>query len=203
MIYALDSNENKIKALPKTIATCPICKKQVISKCGAINIWHFAHQNIEDCDNWSEGETQWHLNWKSQFNKEEQEVIIGKHRADININNLIIELQNSSISPFEIREREQHYNNMIWIFKISPQNFSIRNFDRRTRIEYPNNFVTFRWKHPKQSIWECTKPIYIDFDDESKEILKINRIHPNIPCGGSGWIIQKQELIDKLKKYRG
>ena len=48
-------------------ATCPICDSKVIPKCGSINVWHFAHESLKDCDTFSEGETEWHIDWKNEF----------------------------------------------------------------------------------------------------------------------------------------
>ena len=76
-------DKQRITAKPKQIANCPICNEKVISKCGSIKVWHWAHKSNIDCDEWYEPETQWHREWKSKFPKEQQEIIIGKHRADI------------------------------------------------------------------------------------------------------------------------
>jgi competence protein CoiA len=136
MLYALHK-EMKIRASPKENAICPICNKEVIAKCGEINIWHWCHKSIADCDSFAEPEGEWHLKWKSYFPEECQEVIITeedllegenpikehsthdidtKHRADIRTKNkLVIELQNSPISIKDIQEREEFYEKMIWI----------------------------------------------------------------------------------------
>lgn len=207
MIYALNLEGEKIEATPNTKAICPICKQKVISRCGEINIWHFAHKNNEDCDNWSEGETLWHREWKEQFKKEEREVIVGKHRADIKINNLIIELQSTSISPAEIREREEFYKTMVWIFnETKNKNIYIRkNKEEMINGEliitpYKNNFCTFRWKHPKKTLWECKRRIYLDLGNN--EILQINKIYHDKRCAGSGWTITKENLILEISKER-
>jgi competence protein CoiA len=74
MLYAI-LNKEKIKAAPKMKAKCTCCDKDVISKCGVTNVWHWAHQNLQDCDNWHEPETKWHKDWKEHFGKECSEVI--------------------------------------------------------------------------------------------------------------------------------
>lgn len=66
MLYAIKNNE-KIEALPKTTAVCSLCFKNVISKCGEVNVWHWAHTKLESCDKWYEPETKWHKDWKNKF----------------------------------------------------------------------------------------------------------------------------------------
>lgn len=105
-------------------AKCSGCGDDVIAKCGEIKIWHWAHVNKE-CDSWYEPESAWHIGWKSLAPPDNQEVVIGPHRADIRTSKgTVIELQHSPISPEEIREREQFYGDMIWIFDASA--FSVR-----------------------------------------------------------------------------
>lgn len=132
MIWALKESE-RIKATPQEKAICPSCNSEVISKCGDIKVWHWSHKSSFDCDDFSEPESEWHLNWKNYFPKEWQEVCIKKckysheciessncqltkHRADIKTKEgLVIELQNSPLSSEDIIKRENFYKNMIWI----------------------------------------------------------------------------------------
>ena len=167
MIWAIQNNQ-KVTATPNSKAICPVCNAEVISKCGSIKIWHWSHLSVEDCDSWSEGETEWHFYWKYNFPKEQQEVIIGKHRADIKTNKTIIELQNSSISAEEIKERENYNGNMIWLLNGDK-------FAKNLELRCKGSYFTFRWKHPPQSWWESNKEIYIDLSSQVislKEDLK-------------------------------
>lgn len=68
MKWAL-SNGERIIASPKREAQCPICREIVISKCGSINVWHWSHKSLRDCDDWAEPESQWHIDWKNFLNK--------------------------------------------------------------------------------------------------------------------------------------
>ena len=96
--------------------TCPHCKSEVIAKCGSINVWHWAHID-RDCDLWSEPESDWHKEWKEKVPLKNREVTINNHRADILLaKGLVVELQNSSISVENIRERENFYGEMVWLF---------------------------------------------------------------------------------------
>lgn len=227
-------NGERIYAEPKKSALCPFCNEEVISKCGRVKIWHWAHKNLEECDLWSEGESEWHLNWKDKFPKEQQEVIIEKeiqktkekrykefkkHIADIYLPHkmLVIELQNSSISPEIIIEREKFYENMIWLI-------NGKSFCKGMQLRNKKGLITFRWKNPPKSWWFATKPIYIDFsdiqeeewknfsgndymgyppsskkvaDEMKRDIFLIKKLHSNIPCGGYGVMITKEEFIEK------
>ena len=77
-------------------AFCPLCNSEVIAKCGKIKVWHWSHKEIEKCDSWYEPETKWHLDWKSNFPAENQEVILGEHIADVKIKGRVLEFQNSN-----------------------------------------------------------------------------------------------------------
>ena len=194
MLYAI-KNEERILASPKNKAECLLCHKPMIAKCGDINIWHWAHESMIDCDNFSEGETKWHLDWKNKFNKDDVEKNIIKnnvcHRADIFIKNTVVELQNSTISTEDIYKREIFYGNMIWIF--NAEKF-INNFQLRQKDSY----FSFRWKHPRKSIWYCKKPIYFDMGDGI--IFHVKKIHHNIPCGGWGIPIHINFFVRKLRE---
>ena len=205
MFYAI-KNGKKITAKRKTIATCPICKKKLIPKCGLIKLWHWSHKSNVGCDDWCEPESIWHKQWKDNFKRKYQEVVVGKHIADIKIKNLVIELQNSPISPKEIEDREIFYGNMIWIL-------NGESIAKGLNLRCKGNYYTFRWKHPPKSWWSSTKPIYIDIKEfdrgggdifgklKSEEyIFLIKKIYTNIPCGGWGILIKKEDFIKQLKK---
>ena len=112
MLYAIDANETRIRAEPKLGGRCPICRNELVARCGRINIWHWSHKKRLDCDPWFEPETQWHLAWKELVVPDKIEVVIKPHRADIlAMKGVVIELQHSAISPDEIIERERFYKN--------------------------------------------------------------------------------------------
>lgn len=252
MIWAI-KDKQKIKATPKEKAICPICDAEVISKCGSIKVWHWSHLSNKDCDDWYEPESEWHKNWKDEFPKECQEFTMGRHRADIRTKNRwIIELQNSSISSEEIKDREEYYKRMVWLF-------NGQRFAKGLEFKNKNGIITFRWKNPPKSLWDAKKEIYLDIHLKSLELItKINRlkkqdkilranseevyneyngetywisdgycdvklllikqlkeqlniienkgiifhikkVHHNIPCGGWGELISKEDFINKFK----
>lgn len=204
MLFANNINGDKIEAEPNSKAICPMCNQKVISKCGEIKVWHWAHKSLIDCDSWGEGETEWHINWKKLVDKKFCEIKKGNHRIDIFINNKVIELQNSPIQSYDIFERENFYKNMIWLF--NGETFG-KNLDLRIKI--PNGIIyinaisppfgyrTFRWKWFPLSLSYCKLPIFIDF---GAGIFNIKKIYCNGRCSGWGYLLSKQEFINRYLK---
>lgn len=103
-------------------AICPICGEFVIPKCGEQIIHHWAHKSNANCDPWWESETEWHRQWKDNFAKECQEIILyddktgEKHVADVKTKTgIILEFQHSPMNIKEQYSREQFYKNMVWV----------------------------------------------------------------------------------------
>ncbi len=76
MIYA-DTADGRVLAAPGLKGTCPSCHHQVRPRCGKVNIHHWAHYDLEECDSWSEPMTEWHLGWQEVVPPECQEVVMG------------------------------------------------------------------------------------------------------------------------------
>lgn len=105
---------------------CPSCKNQVFVKAPKSDKvkTHFAH--TKKCsDDWKYDMSEWHRNWQNCFPKECQEVVMRDaqgeiHRADVCINNFVIEFQNSPITADEVEKRNIFYlslgYNVIWVF---------------------------------------------------------------------------------------
>lgn len=215
-----EKNGNRIIPNPlEKDAICPLCKSSVIGKCGKINVWHWAHKNNEDCDNWGGRETEWHLSWKKKFPQETQEFIIENHRADVKINNIVLEFQSFSISLENIRTREEFYGKMKWVL-----NGAV--FARNLCLRDKNGFKTFRWKYPPKTWLNATCPIYVDMQplvdewvetlssetDEykthvlrkkileySNKLFLIRKVYPTLPCGGWGQLITKEVFLQECK----
>lgn len=121
MQYAL-LNGAKTEAFKGGKGICIGCGKNVIAKCGAIKIHHWAHGVAAKCDSWWENETIWHREWKEQFPTDAREVnffdgeLQEFHRADIyTVSGVTIEFQNSPISIKELQARERFYPQLIWV----------------------------------------------------------------------------------------
>src|SRR3990167_10332836 len=97
--------KDRLLATPKSHSICPCCNTAVVAKCGSIKVWHWAHESKYDCDTWYEGISQWHLDWQDRVHEKHREIVIGPHRADIQLSNgQVIEIQNSPISPEVVME---------------------------------------------------------------------------------------------------
>lgn len=145
-----------------SVGICPICKEEVIAKCGIIKIWHWSHKQGTDCDTWSEPETEWHINWKSLFPKECREYVIAPHRADVFYMNRVIEFQHSAISPEELNARENFYKNMLWVVDIS-------SVEHNLTFQSPT-YCRWRWKH---KVWEyAMMPVYFHLGDNLYKVTK-------------------------------
>lgn len=208
MLFAKLNNE-KIEPIPNTYAECPLCGEKVLSKCGEIKIWHWAHINGKSCDSWYEPETHWHRNWKLTFGKENIEIKRTKedcwHVADIFTNEeVVIELQNSPIQKNIIRKREEFYGErMIWLingikFK---EHFHIKDlgddkfFWSSTHDNCKNREgkKMFKWEYPRKCWDDSQRHIFIDFHDESLFWIQKGM---GTKCG-EGKFVSKQDFISK------
>lgn len=170
MIYAKHEAGQRIEPTPGAKASCPTCNEEVIAKCGSINCWHWSHRSDTDCDSWSEHEGPWHLAWKEYFAPSEREVAMGPHRADIRTKaGRVIELQHSSISAAEIREREEFYGpGMIWLVdasvfwkNVDPSEPDYSWVDSQGRRPYI-------WSWPRKSWLSAQRTLYFDTGDKNR-----------------------------------
>ena len=126
MYYALNNKGKRIcsvEADKNEDYFCPICNENVILRRGDHNAPHFAHIKESDClDTWNDD----------------------SHRADILVNNTVIEFQHSNISSEEFEERNAFYIScgfhVVWLFDIADRFES----DRITMSDTHSN--EYRWK---------------------------------------------------------
>lgn len=130
----LGSTDNTIRIEPTkgAHALCPVCRQEVIARCGTTRRRHWAHQkNCQCSDHWWENETDWHRHWKKEFPENWREVLLQDeatgdiHRADVKLQNsgLVLEIQHSAIDPQEFQSRVDFYRNMVWIVDARPSWF--------------------------------------------------------------------------------
>jgi hypothetical protein len=174
-------NSVKQLAKPELTGTCPLCGGELIPKCGEIKTWHWAHKSLIDCDTWHEPETEWHLWWKTQFPPIWTEQVITrdgkKHIADVlRPDGTIIEFQHSPISPKIIREREEFYNKMIWVFDAKDYHFYYWKY---------NEYYRFEWKWSRAFIWHVKSPFFLDSRSNLFKIRKATK-YPDSPLKGWG-----------------
>lgn len=134
MIIAYNKNKERVH-IDDTICDekyyCPTCGEKLCLKKGNIKAHHFSHINTSNCDGWHYDMSEWHSSWQKQFPIENQEIVFEvngkKHRADVFINDTIIEFQHSKISYDEFKDRNDFYTSLgykvIWIFDATDSYF--------------------------------------------------------------------------------
>ncbi len=133
---------------------CPYCSAPMIPRRGSVNIPHFAHVKNRLCsDNWKYEEmSEWHLSWQAAYPVENREVALlnefGKHRADILVNDTVIEFQHSPLSSKEFKERNDFYVNcgyrVIWVFDVR------ENYQKT--LTFDNSADLYQWKYPPKTL---------------------------------------------------
>ncbi len=130
MFTALTKDNKRISIddiLPGEKYLCPVCGNPVVVKAASSDSvrTHFAHKRNALClDNWKHDMSDWHFKWQSMFPVENREVVVENegivHRADVLINNTVIEFQHSHISGEEFEARNNFYKNcgysVVWLF---------------------------------------------------------------------------------------
>lgn len=185
MLLALAPSGERIAAEPKAIGACPSCSSSLVTKCGSIVTWHWAHQARPECDPWWE-ESEWHRTWKLDAAPESIEVKMGPHRADIVGPRGVVELQHSYLAPDEILEREAFYGRMVWLFDATT-------CADRIELRPRDGFVTFRWRHPRRSIAFARAPLFLDLG--AGALLHVRKIGTECPVGGWGYKMERDEFI--------
>jgi competence protein CoiA len=167
---------NGVRTPPSTglSGQCPVCEREMIAKCGEIRVHHWAHRGRRICDHWWEPETEWHRNWKNNFEIGWHENIRfaddgEKHIADIRTpHELVVEFQHSAISADERKAREAFYGNMVWVVdgtrlvRDFPRLDEQRHFFGKT--SHQAVFLTERPEKcfPKQWL-DSSVPVFFDF----------------------------------------
>lgn len=147
--YILEANED-------SRYYCPFCEAPMIQRRGQINIPHFAHAKGCLCtDNWKyEDMSEWHASWQERYPLVNREVAVinelGRHRADILINNTVIEFQHSPMSAEEFQERNNFYTacgyKVIWLFDVrADYQADLTADDDKEKGEY-------YWKHAPKTL---------------------------------------------------
>lgn len=153
----------RMRATPRTRAACPQCDGEVRSQCGEIVSWHWAHLKSE-CTSQHEPEKEWHRSWKLLAPEDCCEVVIGRHRADIQTKKgLVIELQHSRISPKTIRERESSYRQMVWI--VDASDFRDRVDLRQCCTTHYDDELHYVWSSWRASWGHARAPVFLDVGD--------------------------------------
>jgi competence CoiA-like predicted nuclease len=202
MLYANSPDNQKIVATPNAKGTCPYCQGAVIPKCGPINIDHWAHKSLEQCDTWYQPETDWHLNWKSNFSKDNTEVILSmfgkKHVADYfdPISKTTVEFQNSPMSLNERFERESFYPNLIWIYNVENKS----GLHQLNKTDDSSSLIKYKWVHAKKwMIYGLNRACFYFIDNlpNDEHIFQITNVNINKTAERNdfGWRVIKNTVI--------
>lgn len=199
MLYARGGDGRRVSAVPGIQAACPSCKSVVIAKCGDVVVHHFAHKSAEDCDRWSEGESDWHAGWKMRWAEEYREHVFGnRHRADVYSFGYVVELQHSGIGVAEIEEREAFYGKeaacgMVWLFDATE---AVDGERFRTEPEGPAGAPiqhNFFWFQSRKTIAACRAPLFLDIGNG--EVFHVRKFHPGPLTRGWGHILTAEEFV--------
>jgi hypothetical protein len=197
MKYAL-VGDVKSAPRPKTRGICVHCGGEMISKCGKVMIWHWAHKTTDMCDPWWENESDWHRSWKDHFHEGQQEVTHvdvatgERHIADVkNLFGLVIEFQHSTMSEAERLSREVFYQDMIWVVDGTRGSSDSAYFRMGTAGPIRKNPLLYQIEWLGRSrllhFWGASsKRVYLDFGNEGPWINVIWRLVSFDPNNGKG-----------------
>jgi len=148
MIYATHNNK-RVKAIHTgERAKCPGCGDVVIAKCGDYKQNHWAHLNTTSSCKYKPM-SDFHLMVQSLFHESFLEKISidsngEKHIADIEINGIVLEVQNSPIDYDEVQKRNLHHKNVVWVlnwetffgesFKVDEINLQLIRLNHRRKM---------------------------------------------------------------------
>ena len=198
-----------LEPAPGLKGICRSCESPMIAKCGRYKLWHWAHKSRIHCDPWWETETDWHRAWKNYFSKEWQEVILfnsitnEKHIADVKTDKgLVLEFQHSTITPEEMKAREQFYGNMVWVVDACRDEVNAGHFNLSLggKINESPVVYAFHWIGRSKLFdnWiRATKPVFIDFGQAN--LWRLIMFEPSTKEGAVG-PAGKEYLVDDFIK---
>lgn len=197
MFIANDENGNRISITDARykkdeVYFCPICKGKLQIKDGSVNASHFAHVSLEICDDFSNDMSEWHLEWQKQFPMENREVIFDcegeVHRADVFVNDYIVEFQHSKISREEFNARNKFYRalgyKVIWIIDVinEYENGYLKCYEETYRYGNGGKYAwKYAWKFMQDWNPKIDKGIFVfvqieDSDFQEQDASYIERI---------------------------
>lgn len=194
-------NDKKVEAFLGGRGNCPICGTEVIAKCGARIVHHWAHHKIRDCDPWWENETPWHREWKNKFPLECREVLHvadnGEiHRADVKTpTGIVIEIQHSNMLDAERISREEFYQNLIWIIDgtVFKNNFDIYHMLPSPESELAQDIV---WFKAERHMHGANRGLFLRLSEELKNNLSITKA-----TLGTGRIYSLRDIQEEVESY--
>jgi len=173
-------NGERCEATKGAKGLCPICRSELVAKCGELKINHWAHKGNRNCDPWWENETDWHRSWENLFPIDWQEIVHfdktgEKHIADIKTpNEWVIEFQHSYLNPEERRARNAFYGKLIWVVDGRRRKRDSEQFTKALNQSTPvgNNAQVRRVRSDDCALlreWVGSSPVFFDFG--GKQVL--------------------------------
>ena len=209
MKFAIVEGE-RIEPTPRTRGSCPHCRETVISKCGKVRVWHWAHKSKQHCDRWWESETEWHRQWKDKFPIDWQERGRRDESGELHVadvltpGGLVIEFQNSPINREEVESRTNFHKNICWVVNGMRLESSLKQFNEALEWSIPlmstgvevrqislgSSRLLKRWSG-------LNAPVVIDFNSDT--IWVIGRTVGNYLLI---YPLNKNVLVEQLKQGR-
>ena len=214
MFIATDINKDKVSindANKQESYFCPICGAPLIIRAEKSNqiAIHFAHKRGTHCtDDWKYEMSEWHKAWQERFPVECREIVMEKdgekHRADVFVQNTVIEFQHSPISYEDFTKRNFFYlkcgYSIIWIFDAKNKiKDSIEEIIKSVFKKHPCTLNdcyerTFKWKRYQNQFadFHTTYPegspieIYVETNTESRtdnvliRLKEVDAISPKV-----------------------
>ena len=179
-----------------------------------LRIPYFRHKRRGQCT-CSDGETEWHREWKSHFERIECDMGIDpvtgeRNRADAVVgHNFVIEFQHSHISDEEQKSRERFYSGkgaMVWIVDAKKKRL-LKRLDEANQTcgfasikEQPFNGMYFKVHSPYEVFpkeW-LVRPVGVIFDYGPERGL----IYLLPMCGSSQAVCRLYERVDLIKALK-
>ena len=157
-----------------TIGYCPVCLEQVKNHVGDIKRPYFAHSKNSDCISTHWDMSDWHIDWQNKFPIENQEIVEQAndeiHRADVLINNTVIEFQHSPINKEDFDNRCRFWigqgKNIVWLFDLQ---------DKTYKLNWSNDIELKAFEILHQSEYLFKANLHFQINDNT--ILKVTGGH--------------------------
>jgi hypothetical protein len=181
-VALVDNIEVSAKNFNRDIHKNPKCSKghELVHVNSEERVKYFRHKNSADCH--SSGTGEWHSEWQSHFLNTEisfpkiNDNQISDRRADVVVNDIVLELQHSNITQTEVNNRNADYglNNkkIIWLLDGNDNCYKNNNKERINVCNLPDGRCFLEFKK-----WLCFFSSYKDCDivfvDINTKIYKV------------------------------
>lgn len=186
----------------------------------AIRIPHFRHKTDTGCK-CGMGETAWHLEWKSHFDRVEVDMGIDPENGEMNRadaltdDGVVLEFQHSPISLQEQESRERFYTSkggMLWIVDANKTRYlkRLERIELFSSMDIPTGEPLKHVPFPDEAFNELwtNRPVGVIFDygpEKDLFFLLPGEDEPSIAFGRNspmamGRFYKREELIDELKR---